>query len=245
MTAPRTPFDALVDAYDAARPSYPPGLLDALEPLAGRVAVDVGAGTGIATRLLAARGARVLAVDLGPNPLRRLLDRGAPGLLGAVVADAHALPVRDGSADLVTYAQAWHWVRPEDAAREALRALRPGGRLAVWWNNSAAREQPWWSALVALTETANPSFDPRYRDEDTMTRIGEWFGHVERVDVPWTRTLSVDDYVTYLSSKSYVAAAADVPSLLAAARGVLAEAFPGGIVTEPYVTRLWLAQQTV
>jgi len=103
-------FDPLVDAYDAGRPSYPDQLYDDLErltrPLAGTGVVEVGAGTGIATRALEARGARVVALDLGAAMLRRLRERN--GRTPVVVADAHALPLGDGVADLVCYAQAWH-----------------------------------------------------------------------------------------------------------------------------------------
>jgi len=75
-------FDPLVDAYDAARPSYPADLYDAIDrmagPLAGARVVEIGAGTGIATRGLRDYAADVLAVDIGPGMLRRLRER-TPG----------------------------------------------------------------------------------------------------------------------------------------------------------------------
>lgn len=64
-------FDRAASAYAAHRPSYPPELFDAVEDLAGRPlrgadVADIGAGTGLATALLHARGARVVAVEPGP-----------------------------------------------------------------------------------------------------------------------------------------------------------------------------------
>jgi ubiquinone/menaquinone biosynthesis C-methylase UbiE len=164
----RSPFDALATEYDAARPSYPDGLYDALDglydaldelagPLDGALVAEVGAGTGISTRGLLSRGADVVAYELAPNMLERLRANGSPGpgaLLGAAVADAHALPLRDGVADVVTYAQAFHWVRAPEAAAEAARVLRLDGALAVWWNESAAQDEAWWRRQQELLEAA-------------------------------------------------------------------------------------------
>jgi SAM-dependent methyltransferase len=79
----RSPFDALASEYDAARPSYPDGLYDALDalagPLDGALVAEVGAGTGISTRGLLSRGADVVAYDLAPNMLERLRANGSPG----------------------------------------------------------------------------------------------------------------------------------------------------------------------
>jgi SAM-dependent methyltransferase len=95
-------FDPLAESYDAARPSYPDGVFEALErvagPLRGQLAVDCGAGTGIATRQLAARGARTIGLDIGERMLRRALAR-SPGSC-CLLADGNAMPLRDGCADL-------------------------------------------------------------------------------------------------------------------------------------------------
>ena len=243
----RTPFDALVDAYDAGRPTYPAATLDALEPLVGRRVLDVGAGTGIATRLLAGRGADVVALDLGARPLARLRERGVGGpggLLGAAVADAHALPVADRAVDLVTYAQAFHWVRADEGIAEAVRVLRPGGALALWWNNSDAREQPWWRAQAEMLEEANKSYARDYRDDDTSAMLRAAGLPFRAVETRWVRELGVADYLLYLRSKSYVAALpGDVlDGVLARARDDLVAAFPDGVVREPFVTRLWVAR---
>src|SRR6185503_2952864 len=103
-------------AYDAHRPDYPGELFDALESALGQPrlradVLDVGAGTGIATRALAGRGARVVAVDPGPVVLKLLQSR-STSRVRPVLRDGNALPLRDGSVDLVTYAQSWHWTDP-------------------------------------------------------------------------------------------------------------------------------------
>lgn len=251
MTAPTgrpvrsgSPFDALADDYDRARPRYPGALFDALPPLAGRDLLELGAGTGIATRRLVARGARVVALDLGPSMLARLLAR-SPGT-PVVLADAQALPVRAGAVDLVCAAQAWHWVRVTEAAAEVVRVLRPGGRLCVWWNEVAAEHEPWWQAQQDRLEAGSPGYSRHYRDRrpygEELLATG-LFGRVDGpVEVPWTRTLDLDTYAAWLRSKSYVAAmGAGLPGFLTAERASLSAAFPDGLVREPFVTRLWTA----
>jgi SAM-dependent methyltransferase len=242
----RSPFDALVDSYDAARPSYPDGLYDALPPLDGARVAEVGAGTGIATRALLARGADVVAFDIGPKMLERLRAKGSPGpgrLRGVAVADGHALPLRDGAVDLVVYAQAFHWMRPHDAAREAGRVLRDGGTLAVWWNNSAARDEAWWREQQEQLEVANASYGRDYRVHDVAADLATAFGTVEARSVLWVRRLPVEDYLTYLASKSYVAALGErLADFLERQRAALHDAFSDGIVVEPYRTDVWLAR---
>ncbi|MDG4862561.1 methyltransferase domain-containing protein, partial [Streptomyces sp. T-3] len=104
-------FDGVAVQYAAARPGYPPQLFDSIEELTGRPlraarVIDVGAGTGIATALLAARGARVVAVEPGPGMGAQLHT--AHPRIPLVRAVGDALPFADATADLVCYAQAWH-----------------------------------------------------------------------------------------------------------------------------------------
>ena len=89
MTAVAT-FEAVADEYDAARPSHPNAVFDVLGPLDGLRMLDVGAGTGIATRELVIRRARVTALDPG----REVLGRAPAHTSGldAAVADGSSLP---------------------------------------------------------------------------------------------------------------------------------------------------------
>ncbi|WP_349307732.1 class I SAM-dependent methyltransferase [Streptomyces sp. HNM0645] len=101
----RFPFESVADRYEAARPGCPPALLDVIEEPTGRPLphpriVDVGAGTGIATRQLRDRGARVVAVEPGPA-MAAVCGRMLPGV-PLVRAVGDALPLAGGSADLVT-----------------------------------------------------------------------------------------------------------------------------------------------
>ena len=129
-------FEAGSGAYVRGRPSYPP---EALELLAGELGIgpgttviDVGAGTGKWTALLATTGARVVAVE-PVEGMRTELSNVAPGV-EVLDGTAEAVPVADGFADAVTVAQAFHWFNYEEALAELARVLRPGGGLALLWN---------------------------------------------------------------------------------------------------------------
>lgn len=245
----RSPFDALVDAYDAARPSYPDQMYVDLarlaRPLAGADVVEVGAGTGIATRQLAARGARVTVVDVGAAMLARLRER-TPRVAGVLLGDGAALPFAAGVADLVCYAQAWHWVDVARATAEAMRVLRPDGALAVWWNDVDARAERWWQDQQRRIEAANPAFAASYRERDWAAELHATglVGAVATAVSRWARALSLPEYETWLRSKSYVAALGDrLADFLAQERASLLRTFPDGVVVEPFRTVLVVARK--
>jgi SAM-dependent methyltransferase len=244
-------FDHVAAAYDAHRPDYPGELFDALEsalgqPLLRADVLDVGAGTGIATRALAGRGANVVAVDPGPGVIAVLRER-STSRVHAVVGDGNALPLRDDTFDLVTYAQSWHWTDQDHSVAEAARVLHDRGVLAVFWNLLMADGSDWWERFAGVCEGLCPSYDRRTRDTDwgVALEASHEFRWVRRVEIPWTRETSVDNVVADYSSHSYVAdlAAAEQASVLDALRADLLAVFPDGHARLPYVTRTWVARR--
>jgi SAM-dependent methyltransferase len=119
------------EGYDRARPRYPAALVAAIMAASpGADVLDVGCGTGIAARQFQAAGCRVLGVD----PDARMADLARRSGLRVEVATFEAWEGAGRQFDAVVAGQAWHWVDPVRGAAKAARVLRPGGRLAVFWN---------------------------------------------------------------------------------------------------------------
>jgi len=148
---PTCRFHDRAEDYARYRPGYPDDAVSALLlglPAACTVA-DIGAGTGILSRLLAARGARVLAVE--PNAAMRAAAAHHPNVHWSD-GTAEATRLSDASIDLVTIAQAFHWVDVAPTLREFARILRPHGRLAILWNRRT-RDDPFTLGYRTVLET--------------------------------------------------------------------------------------------
>ncbi|MBA2441884.1 MAG: class I SAM-dependent methyltransferase [Rubrobacter sp.] len=129
---PTQRFSSRAGDYARYRPSYPQAVLGVLREECGltgaSVVADVGSGTGILSRLFLKNGNRVFGVE----PNREMREAGERLLGGyasftSVPGTAEATTLRNGSVDLVTAGQAFHWFQAEETRREFARVLRPGG----------------------------------------------------------------------------------------------------------------------
>jgi len=132
---PLNRFSDRAEDYVKYRPSYPSAAIDiilqGLNNNSQIIAADIGAGTGIASRLLAERGVSVIAIE--PNAAMR--EAAEPHLLIQLRdGTAESTQLSDESVDLVTCFQAFHWFNPEPTLSEFHRILKPSGRLALVWN---------------------------------------------------------------------------------------------------------------
>ncbi|HEV2590309.1 MAG TPA: class I SAM-dependent methyltransferase [Gaiellaceae bacterium] len=134
MIDPARSFDRAADEYEAARPDYPIALLDALPVPPDATVLDIGAGTGKLTRVLARRYAHVIAVEPLDN-MRAILERVVPDA-ESHPGSADAIPLPDASVDAVFAAQAFHWFATDAVVAEIARVLKPGGVFADVFNES-------------------------------------------------------------------------------------------------------------
>ena len=218
-------FSRSADAYDRARPDYPPAamawLAERLGLRQGRTVVDLAAGTGKLTRPLAATGAEVVAIEPVPEMRARIGDAAARSLDGT----AEAIPLPDASADAVTVAQAFHWFDGLAALAEIHRVLRAGGALALVWNRRPL-EDPVHAAIERIIAP--------YRGDAPAHRSGAWraafdattlFGPLEERTFAHSRPHDADALADRVGSTSFVAALDDGPhaEVIAAVRALAAE----------------------
>jgi hypothetical protein len=125
------------------------------------------------------------------------------------------------------------------AAAEAVRALRPSGALAIWWNDIDCQDESWWLDQQERLERADPTHRRDYRVADhraVLQAIG-LFAVVHTAECRWTRLLDMDTYLAWLRSKSYVARLGPaLPGFLAEERRSPTQAFPDGMVEERFVS---------
>jgi SAM-dependent methyltransferase len=124
-------FGAEADRYDRARPGYPAALAERIVAAApGREVLDVGIGTGKSALPFLAAGCDVVGVDADDRMAQVARQRGVE----TEVAKFEDWDPAGRTFALVIAGQAWHWVEPVAGAAKARDILRPGGRLAVFWN---------------------------------------------------------------------------------------------------------------
>lgn len=198
--------------YERARPSYPPEavqwFVDTLGIAPGKTVVDLAAGTGKFTRLLAPFGAQLFACE--PVPGMRATFRSVLPDVPLFAGTSEAMPLRDASVDAVTVAQAWHWFDHDRAAAEMARVIRPGGALGLVWN-ARDRSVDWvdqvWSVMDRVEKKAPWRDHENWRDSAFRAMPG--FGPLETAEFRHTQTLSPEGVVQRVASVSHVAVLAD------------------------------------
>ena len=155
-------FSRGAQAYARGRPDYPSQtrawLLEDLGLRAGRVVLDLGAGTGKFTRTLLASGASVIAVEPVPQMLEQLAQS-APDAR-AMAGEAEHIPLADSAVDAVVCAQAFHWFATSAALAEIRRVLKPGGVFGLIWN--VRDESVEWVARLTALLVPYEGDTPRY-----------------------------------------------------------------------------------
>lgn len=240
-------FSDRVADYVRYRPDYPAALIDWLSDEHGLVpswtVADVGAGTGISSRMFLDAGNTVYAVE--PNaPMRTAAERwlGENPRFHAVDGSAEATTLAAGSVDLVTAAQAFHWFDADAVRHEWASILRPRGLAAVFWNSRLLAGSAFlegYERLLLDYGTDYVSVAERYADEAEMRR---WFGAGYRgaATFPHRQLLDFDALRGRLLSSSYAPREGHPrhAPMLAALRALFDATAREGLVGFDYETRI-------
>ncbi len=257
----RHSFDEDPGNYDAARPDYPERVYEVLRERCGLApgtrVLEVGPGTGQATRRLVGAGASVVAVELGAAMAGRLRAEMADRDVTVVEGDFATVELPRGAFDLAAFGTAFHWLDPGAAMPKLAALVRPGGWLAVWWTifGDPQHRAAWRRHVDPLyaqylpDERRDPHQVPRpmqVRARSAELAADGWFGPVQVEMVGWERRLNPDAAWRLWATFSNVRELPDdrrEAFLDGIAEVVRRE--PGGSVVDYYTTVLYTAQRQI
>jgi SAM-dependent methyltransferase len=251
-TNPTQRFSGLADLYARHRPSYPAAALDLIIGRCGldgrSLLVDVGCGTGISTRLFAARGIPVLGVE--PNDDMRARAEAEPAPPGTpppryTRGQAEATGLADGCAAAVLAAQAFHWFDAAAALREFHRILRPQGWVVLVWNDRDEADPCTadYGRVIRSAPEAAAVEGPRARASDSLL-ASPLFEAAERVLLWHEQALDEEGLLGRAFSASYAPREPAVVAAFAdALRRVFADHQRRGQVVLRYETSVYLGRK--
>jgi SAM-dependent methyltransferase len=254
----RLAFGSVAELYDRARPSYPPAAIDDVIAHAGLqdgdTVLEVGAGTGKATVLLAQRGLGVVALE--PSAEMALVARDRCGSLGrvrVVETEFERWQATDVFPALVSV-QAWHWIAPGIRYERAHAALGPGATLAAVWTFPDWTTCSLAEALRGAYRAAAPQLSadfPMHPASEPTRLADDWVQEIESSSLfngpvvkahAWTQAYTSAEYVELLQThQDHILLAAPQRRRLLAAITDAIERHGHGTLTMPFVTRVCLA----
>lgn len=249
-------YTGLAENYSKFRPGYADSVLRALLALTGRAAealdlVDVGAGTGIFTRMLAAHNPHsICAVEPNADMRNRGIEDSAPTKIQWFEGSGENTGLQDDCADMVSMASSFHWVDFEAGTKEFHRLLREGGRFVALWNPRLIESDPLFveiedhlssllpdmkrvsSGRSGLTETLTEKLDQSSLFEDVVYIEGR---HVS--------SMTIDDYMGAWHSVNDIRVQLGEQKFAAFIAYVERALIGRDTIDVTYLTRAWSAQR--
>lgn len=242
---PLTRFSNRATDYAKYRPTYPSAAIDIVLENLGEpsqlLAADIGAGTGISSRLLADRGVRVLAIE--PNLAMAQAAQLHP-LVEFREGTAEQTHLPGGSVDLVTCFQSFHWFKPELSLLEFYRILKRSRRLALVWNDRDPEDefQAGYSHLVRLVSNNHPA-ERRLVSVDALF-LSPYFTQVQQHTLAHRQAVDFSGLIGRAESSSYIPREGPAHQQLISGLQALHQRYCSdrGFVDLVYRTRIYLAQ---
>jgi ubiquinone/menaquinone biosynthesis C-methylase UbiE len=250
----RFAFDEIANLYKAARPDYPEALIEDVVSYAdlkpNHKILEVGCGTGQATKSFAKRSSSIVAIDPGPEMLRGARESLAGfGNVQFLETTFEALPAKRGEFRLIIAAQSWHWVSPQVRFQKAAQVLSPGGSLAVFGQVPVAPPPPLLAQFkdIYLRHTGKWGRPPEawYLPDGPFKGWFDESGFFEPVthkSYSWTWRQTTSAYTDFLRTKS------ELRMLESAKREVMLDEITmaidhhGGSLTVDYETHLYISR---
>ena len=199
-------FGSVAERYERYRLDYPNELVDAVLRYAGRpvrTALEVGAGTGKATRPFAARGIEVTALEPDPD-MARVLARVTHGLPVKPVTTTFEDFRTESRFDLVYAAAAWHWTSPATRWTQAVELLVPGGVLALFGAPAELKDPELFAAVDGIEKRVLPEDDPLDLHPWSIEELAAADGvaDVEHRELAYVATTTAADFLGRLATVS-------------------------------------------
>jgi len=207
-------FGEIASHYERYRPGPSPAAVDWILPARVGRAVDLGAGTGALSRLLAERAAEVVAVE-PDDRMRAVLAASVPGVR-VLAGRGEAIPLPDAGTDAVLASTSWHWMDPVPTLSEVARILVPGGTLGALWSGPDPDGEFMAEARARLaggrSDAVGPAGAALAQALENPHRPGQVleipgglpFGAPEHAVVRWDVALTADQLIGLLGTFSWV-----------------------------------------
>ena len=245
----KTTFNTAPTLYEDARPGYPEELIQNIEDLSGlndrsRI-LEVGCGTGKATRPFAERGYELVCLDIGADliAVARKKLKAFPNV--SFVEHAFEDWKSDRKFDLILSATAFHWVDPKVRYLKASEVLKSKGFLAVFSNQHVRKDEGFFAESQRLYDKYyTPLTTNRPTHATNFPGVEAFQVPMKRV-YPWTQTYSSEQYIKLLNTYSdHIALPEENKRLLFDGIANLIETKYKGQITKHYEAILDLWERT-
>lgn len=251
-------YDAVAATYESVRPTYLEELFTAIEGYASLrdhpTVIEVGAGTGQATRQMLDRGWQIDVVEPGVELVARARANTSSAAVRFHNSRFEDVHLEHEAFDLLTAATSWHWTDPHVSYQKAHDALRPGGVIALFWNAHVPdTPHPGWAPIrrayvdvvpeladLAPLTPDRPGYDPAVE----LEQCG-WFESIERHSYPFEVSYGTDQFLDLLDTyASHSSLTQEKRSALYSRLRSTIRSELGGRVVKPYRAVLVLGRRT-